>query len=335
MVDIAQVNNLLAGNVTEEPQQEEATQQQQEELPLGDGEDRIDELVQEEQEEQETEQEVDKEQEDITLENLKQFADYLGIQPEEAYGIEIPMPHGEPPLTISALKDEVVAARQNKQQFENERRQFQEQVSQFQQQANTIPQLSEEMLNIEAAMRAIDAQITNTKWDEIEDAGQAALYRQQLNDARQQLQGKKQEVIQREQQATRQAFLEQANADWVETVRVIPEWQNGDTVKQDKVKIKNHFNEYGFTDQEIFGLTDPRILRVLRDFTLLKERTNKQNIEAKKVIRKGVTVPNRQRTGISDSQKAQLAGKINKAKKTQDRRDIADAVTNLLNISEG
>jgi ribosomal protein L13E len=204
-----------------------------------------------------------------------------------------------------------------------------------QQQMQGLPQYSNELLDAEATIRAIDAQYQSIDWDSVEDKGQAALYRQQLNDAKQQMLERREQVLQKQKQEQQQAFTQRAAADWQETIKAIPEWRDNNKVQSDKAKIKVDINEYGFRDEEIFTITDPRVIRMLRDFTLMKEKLNTAGIKAKEVRKRGIAVPNRARNQIPNSQRTALSNKIKRAKKTQDRRDINSAVTDLLNLPEG
>lgn len=330
-MSIQQVNALLENaGIEQEQEQEQEETVEVEDVTIDTEEETTDEETVEDtasDDEQDT-KEIDDE---VTLQNLTQFADYLDISSEEAYGIEVPMPHGEAPITISALKDEVIEARRSKQVLEDQRSKFQDEVTKFKEQQSSLPNLSEDMLNVEAALRSVNAQINSTEWDKVEDPGQAALYRQQLNDAKSQLIEKRQGIIQTEQNFREQQFTEQANRDWQETIKAIPEWRDSQALEKDKILISKNINSYGFTDREVFSITDPRVIQLLRDYTLLKAKADTNSIEAKKVIKKGISVANRGKRTVSNSQKKQLASKINKAKRTGDRRDIADAVNNLIN----
>jgi hypothetical protein len=323
-MDINQVNQLIAGEAVEEQEPDQVQEVDTE------AEERIDELLEEDQEEQEEQDVV--QQEEVEIQNLTQLADYLGLQAEESYGIEIPMPDGQEAMTISALKDEVIDRRREQASIEQAKQELQKQAQELEQRRlQPAPAFSDELLDIEATIRAIDAQFRATDWDNIENPGQAALYRQQLGDAKNQAVEKRNSLLQKQAQEQNTAYMNQAAIDWQETVKVIPEWSDGKVVQADKAKIKSDINDYGFRDEEIFMITDPRVIRMLRDFTLMKERLKKAEEGATEVRKRGIRVPNRQRQGISQGQKAALASKINKAKKTQDRRDIADAVTDLIN----
>jgi len=126
-----------------------------------------------------------------------------------------------------------------------------------------------------AAMQSQLSQYDNVDWqkysaDNPQEAQQAFFQYTQLKDSvsthSQKLQQQEGQALQQQQQiAARQ--MEQGKA---ELARDIPGW--GQELAQ---KITNHGESYGFSDSEMKGVVDPRMVRVLHDAFLYRQSVNK------------------------------------------------------------
>lgn len=147
---------------------------------------------------------------------------------------------------------------QQRQQLETNHRQFQEAVKFQTDHAQDLQQLNQLASQI--------AQYDQVNWAEAfasdpAAAGAAQATLSQLERQRSTLHGKlvqAQQTYQAQQQAHRQQALE---AGRQELVRSIPGWS------QEKASAINEFGakSYGFTADELGGITDPRMVRVLHD----------------------------------------------------------------------
>lgn len=147
---------------------------------------------------------------------------------------------------------------QQRQQLETQQRQFQEAVKFQTDHAQDLQQLNQLASQI--------AQYDQVNWAEAfandpAAAGAAQATLNQLERQRNALHGKltqAQQTFQAQQQAQHRQLLE---AGQQELSRSIPGWS------QEKAKAINEFgaNTYGFTAQELGGITDPRMVKVLHD----------------------------------------------------------------------
>ena len=131
---------------------------------------------------EETEQQ--EEEPGVAIKTLSELAEAIEVDNDFLYNIEVPMPDGQEPVSLSALKDayqgkletQTVASTQ----LEVERKAFEEEKERFGQQQVQMQQMPEELLNAEAEVRAISSQYQGFDWTELEklDPGRAALEKQ-------------------------------------------------------------------------------------------------------------------------------------------------------------
>lgn len=283
-------------------------------------------------------------EEDGTEESLKtitELAQYLEIEPEDVYNLQVPMSDGENPLTISEMKDEYIKHIRTQQRFDEERKSFEEErtkhqqeFSQMQAQASSgATAVNEKVIEAEGTLRAITAQFESINWEEAKqhDAGQAAMYRQELQEAYQKASQMKQQAIQEAHTESQKAYQEYATNEWAETVKSIPEWTSQDSLKTDQAEMWETAKEYGISQNEFYRTVDHRLLKLLRDYTKLKVGMKNSDANAKRVRQTGVTLKPRGIKRFAPTKKKALQEKISRAQKSHDMRDQVSAVTDLLN----
>ena len=102
------------------------------------------------------------------------------------------------------------------------------------------------------------------------------------------------------------------------------------TFTADRTRMLETTSAYGISEREITQVTDPRVLNLIRDFMLLRNKTDKAAIEAKQTRKRGVTIRSRSAQRATRTKDKQLQDTINRAAKSKDRRTKADAVAALI-----
>ena len=317
-----QVNELLGGGQEEIPEQEvqeeEQYDDQQEEIQAEDDQEAV---------------EAEQAEGDIELINLTQVAEHFGIEAEDMYGIEVPMADNQPPRTISELKDEVQTFRREREQFLHAQQTLQRKTQEVEQMRNSPDLLmNSDLLDIEGAIRAIDAQFKSIDWNNVQDPGQASLYRQQLTDAKQTAEAEKRRIVDGMRRQQYEATQQRGAEDWKETIRRIPEWKDPSALNKDRSAMQETSLSYNVSPEELYQITDPRFLSMIRDLSKLKSELSSDTLKAKEVRKRGIRFrKNARHRATQPVQNKALQSKLNKARKSTDRRVINDAVTDLLN----
>ena len=165
-------------------------------------------------EEEEGEQEPVAASDDGEIKTLAEFAEALEIDPGDLYNLTYAMPDGMEPATLSEMKDAYVQAKKEggvseseaAQALQAERQQFEAQVQQTYQQLQAQTQIPPQLQQLDANLNNVIQTIENTKWDELEkvDPGDAALQRQKLNEAYQNMMYQRQNMLGAMQQTQQQ-----------------------------------------------------------------------------------------------------------------------------------
>ena len=303
---------------TQEGEEEELQEIEDEELPE-------DEIPEDEQEA------TDEEEDNLVLSEISDVAKHLGVEAEEMYSVEIPMADGEQPMTISALKDEVRQHRMQQQQFMSQQQQLNAQQQQFELARNTPgAQYSQELMEVQGAIQAIEAQDKSVDWANVEDAGQAALYRQQLQEAKTEALTKRHQILTGMQQKQRQAYVEQKNYDWASILNIIPEWKDQTVFVEDRNSMSSIGAEYGLSESDLLNISDPRFNKLLYDYTKLRAGTNTANTKAKEVRKRGVRLRTHSTKRVTKVKNAAVQSKIDRARKSGTSRDQVAAIDALI-----
>lgn len=320
----AQVDNILNEELPEETQQELDLEEPQE----IEGEEPLEEEIPEEEQEV-AEEEV--EEDEVVLSGLSDVAKHLGVDQEELYAIEIPLADGEQPVTLSAMKDELRTHRQERQQFMYQQQQLAQAQEQFEQIRNTPgAQYNQELMDVQGAIQAIEAQDKAVDWSNVEDAGQAALYRQQLQEAKNEAIQKRTQILNEMQAKNQQTYVEQKNRDWQQILQVIPEWSDREVYTRDRADINLVGKNYGVSEAELQEMSDPRFNKLMYDYVQLLKKTNTAQAKAKEVRKRGVKIRSRGAQRVTRKQNAAVESKIKRAKATGSSRDQAAAVDALI-----
>jgi len=140
--------------------------------------------------------------------------------------------------------------------------------------------------------------------------------------------------VQAQQEAERwKQFQAHVRAEQDKLKAAVPEWTDPEKAKVEAAKLRAHAKTYGFTDQEIDGVTDHRTLLLLRDAMQYRElqRAPSAKTQAKvapiRTAKPGTAPP-------PPPPNAQLDKLVEQAAKTGGLRDAAKAIEALLTERE-
>jgi len=335
MVDIVtssgnQVNeiaSLLGGNVKRDQETEPAkeleetqeTEKQDENL-----------AEQESQSSDESLSEDQDESSDQGIESLNNLAEELDIPIEDMYALGVKIPKSESfpdggDVSLGELKDfytknvSIEKERDALKQRETELQTQSEQVSE-------VPRISNELLQARAQVLAIQDAYNRTDWNGLrhsQPAEFAALqqdFRTQFETAKHQEMNASQqfEDHQRENQRIQQERL----------FEIMPELKDDEIRTNANKQVSAFGAKYGFTEKELSGITDHRIMRMLIDAS--RSETAKLKVKAKQTEKKA---PVTSKPAVSQSvpgRKARLKRLTEKARATNDRNDKVNAISALI-----
>lgn len=145
------------------------------------------------------------------------------------------------------------------------------------------------------------------------------------------------EVISEEERAEQMEGLKAAvQAEWEKMVTFVPEWKDEAKANEDLLSLRNFAMEsYGFNEQEIDGLVDHRLLRMLRDVHALqtkresaKDEVEKKKAKAKAKLEPGSSDPTRK--SASKTKKAAIKQANERAAQSGSVTDAAKAIELIL-----
>ena len=138
---------------------------------------------------------------------------------------------------------------------------------------------------------------------EQEDPTQYLLKRQQFAEKAQALQQAQQVITQQQQQENdqqRQAYLEREMAQVLEAN---PQWQDREKMSQDFADIKDTLSGYGYSAQEMEGVTDHRQIAIIRDAMAYRSGLKAASVKLAKKVPK-FQKPGQQRSEKDGANKA-------------------------------
>lgn len=287
--------------------------------------------IQEEVEE-ETAEAPETEQEDGEIRNIVALSERIGWEPSDIYDLEIEMETDQDPVKLGELKDKYTEKLRAESLWIKEKEELTNQVQQMQQGQTTGQQMTEEMTMALGAITAIRQQNDSTDWAELEgeDPGKAALYKQKLNQAYSQAQQQFRQAESQQQQMATQAQQQLLVQSAQKLLQDIPEWNDATVATKEKADLVTTAKTYGFSDNDINGINDPRVIMLLRRLTQL-EKQSKDSSEAVKRVQKapkvlkgaGRKAPNANKTD-------QLIQRAKTANRSQRGKAEIDAVRSLL-----
>lgn len=263
--------------IQEEPQEVEEEQLVEEEV-VDEAEEPTDveeEVEETEEDEPETEDDVEEDSEEQTLETVR-----LKVNGEE---IEKPLDEvvalAQQGLDYTKKTQEVAEQRK---QLETLEQQLKTQEQQFAEQAQLNNLLIEDVAKITALDQQL-SQYANVDWQKLTDSDfveaqkQYMAYnqlQQQRNDAVSQFEAKRQSALAKHQESVAERIRKGKEV----LAKEIPNWSPETTQA-----VVTTGKEYGFTDDELNAIVDPRHVKVLHDAMQWRKSQNKKPLVKKKV----------------------------------------------------
>ena len=141
------------------------------------------------------------------------------------------------------------------------------------------------------------------------------------------LQGEQMRVLEAqkaEQDEQTQVFLREQN-DLL--VAAVPEWADAEVARTDKLDLASHARSLGFTDEELGGVKDHRLMLLLRDSHRLHTQADKRKVARKKIKKSAVLKPGAvSRKPAGDRKKKRQEAANKKLARTGNVHDAAEAM---------
>jgi hypothetical protein len=274
-------------------------------------------------------------EDDVEIHDFNQLAEVIGVDMPYLYDLDIKLSDESEPIKFGEIKDRL----QEKARLDADREQLQTEKSAFEQQraqeTAASSQASEELVQANARLAMINHQYQSADWDAMEkqDAGKAALYKQDLITAHQNAQYQVQQIQQQQHFTMQQRTAEMRATENAELLKHVPTWSDSTVRLAEIAEITTMAAEYGYAPQDISNVMDSRAVRMMRDLHLLKQekaKADKTVVKVKKVprtIKPGGT-PKR----VNVKKKA-LDETLTKAATSKDMRVKSRAVSELLQQS--
>ena len=257
----------------EEPQEEEFVEDTVDESE--DDEEIVEDTTETEEDELETEDDVEEDSEEQTLETVK-----LKVNGEE---LEKPLDEvvalAQQGLDYTKKTQEVAEQRKQLESFEQ---QLKAQEQQFAEQAQLNNLLIEDVAKITALDQQL-SQYANVDWQKLTDSDFVEAQKhymaynqlqQNRNDAVSQFEAKRQSALAKHQES----LAERIKKGKEVLAKEIPNWSPETTQA-----VVTTGKEYGFTDDELNAIVDPRHVKVLHDAMQWRKSQNKKPLVKKKV----------------------------------------------------
>jgi len=197
---------------------------------------------------------------------LSDLLDESGITQEEFYAYKI--------------KDPATGELQSMQQWKDSKAGMAGEIAELKQaaeQAKMQPppqqsQYNQQMMLAAGQVQALEQQMNSINWDEQAqtDAGKAMYQKQKYAEAINQA---KAQYFQAEQQMNAESNQYQAQNlqhARVQMLQDIPEWSDAAIMKADQDRIRSLAGAYGYSDDELQHIVDPRAVKLMRDYMKLK-----------------------------------------------------------------
>ena len=224
-------------------------------------------------------------EEDEEIVTIASLAADLEIDAGQLYGMKIPV-DGYDPLTIGELKDIAQAKIEKAEADETIKQEMAERQAELErreaeiaaQAENVAPQ---ELVKAEAELARAYSEFAAIDWPQLEatNPGEAALKRQKLMEQYQIATYNRDQITQRmeatrsEIQAQRNQAIQQQTAVAIQQLQsLVPEWRDEKVYLREREHMVNSLVDSGVNEAAIRGLSDPTIVKYLRDSWLRDQK---------------------------------------------------------------
>ncbi len=256
---------------------------------------------------------------------IKSLAAAIEVDQEYLYNVQMPMDDGTM-VSIGDIKNQYQDAVREKTTLETQLAEQQTQLDNGQQALNAGQQLSQQEVQAQMEMAAVEKEFNDTDWTDLEtyEPGQAALARQKLQE-RYQAANTAIQMASFQRHQDQQTLLQHAQTKMLE---IIPEWSDPTVLKSDQALMNTAMIEAGYTQQEIGTIADPIALKLMRELVMLRAEKAGGKAAAKKVVK----APKVLKTGgiTTPKKKTVTQNLVKQAKATGNKNDAFNAVKSLL-----
>jgi hypothetical protein len=192
---------------------------------------------------------------------VKEFAEYLDLDPSVIYGLKMKLTDDGEEVSLGELKDRLQGTPSA--ELEQQREILSSHVEALNQQAAFMQNVGPEYYAGLNEMEALKQEWNSVNWEALErsDAAKALLHQNKL---KQRFQSAQYRVAQAQQAA--QAYTQQSQVrGWQESLKAFPSWKDNAVAEREYGEIqKTMVEQYGFLPAEV-QTTDPRVLKLVRD----------------------------------------------------------------------
>lgn len=234
----------------------------------------------------------------ITASLLTDLKDVLNVDESDLYNLAIPIGNGDP-VTLSELKDSFVAKSEAKRFHEEAkaaREQARKQVEETTEKQRTA--LAQATALVDALEKSALSRFEGVNWDELRtsDPAEWAAKKSELQQAEQQLGQVKNHVARQIQQYKQEMSAQQENAQREllakEREALLKAWpeMGSDKREAEEASLVKELKSRGFSEQEINGASDHRLLLMARDAMRYRQSVEKADVAKKRVVKIGKKV---------------------------------------------
>jgi len=255
-----------------------------------------------------------------------QLAEAVGWETDDIYNsVVIPLQDGET-IPLGEFKNKYQDLTRDNASLQTQLTEAQSGLEQAQTGVNQGQQLSQAMVQQMGYLESINRAEQNTDWDELEslDPSDAVLQRDKIRRAREEVQGNMQ-LIQNQEAQANQDFLGKAYAKMLDE---IPEWKDEVVMKKDHEEMKVVMRKYGYVDNELNSIVDPRQMKAIKRLAYLEAKEKLATSAVSKVRAAPRSLKGRKVDPASNKDKVE--GLVSKAKQSGDKRDAHNAIKALL-----
>lgn len=266
----------------------------------------------------------------------KELAEAIGWDAATLYtSLTVPLGNGKT-VTLGQMKDDYDSVERDKAEIETVRQQLAAQYQELQQQQQQVVQgyqgVSNEIMEAQGQMKAIEAQYEQVDWEKMdsENPGLAANTRQKFATAYSKAEAEMKAAQEKAQQSQVQAINEMRAREAQRVVQLIPEWEDMKTYEAEAPEINKYLMSRGFTEQEIGTIFHAGAWAVARDAWMgsqARQEVEKAKVKVRKaprkIMRPGGGPARRQ---IADKRVTQLSDHAKRTGQPQDKLAAARAI---------
>lgn len=239
----------------------------------------------------------------VSMETINDMAEYLGIDPSEMYNLQaaIQMPDGtRKQMRIGEWKDTMYSNEEAKIASREAREAATKYTKRLEQFESEIEQYNARQTNImNIAVQELMRDFQGIDWQTMQrdDPGRYAALRQNYMERNAQLQqaaAHADHYLKQQREALeaqkRESNIQKLAAESRAVLEAIPAWKDEKVAAVEKPKMANYLKSIGFSDDDVNGLSDHRLVVLAHKAMWADEQRGKADAAKKKVLKIGKSV---------------------------------------------